>query len=586
MPDAAGWKLDDLYHDRSDAERDIGNLKDLMARFEEYRNKLESLNRKELESILRMLEKMHKLMDKLGNYAYLRFSEDTANQDASIFLTKINELESELESKTFFFKAWWARLDSRQTSSLEPDSEDFRHYLKLLKKRERYMLGEEAEKAISMKDLTASSGWVKLYEMVVSSFTYRLKLKNSYMKEDGRVKMFSTAELLQYIYSDNRYLRKAAYNSLLGKYRGNANILAEIYSNIVKNWLNEQVRLRHFPRPISARNFINDVSDEAVDALLSVCRENANVFHEYFKVKGKMLGIRMSRYDVYAPLNKKEGRYTFDEAIRFVLRAFNAFDSRFAELAKRVYDSGHIDHIVRQRKYSGAYCASPGVGETPYILMNFNGSMKDIYTLAHESGHAVHSQLASKHSQLTFHSPLVLAETASVFGEMLLYDSFSGNMDAAILSDRISQLYSTIQRQAYISIFEQEAFEMIGDSATYQEVCLTYKQKLREQLGPSVTIPDIFSYEWLYIPHIFKTPFYCYSYAFGNLLALSLFKLYKEEGRSFVPKYLKILSYGGSEEPDKILHEAGIEIESKSLWNNGFRIIREMISALKNMDLN
>ncbi|MEM3804036.1 MAG: M3 family metallopeptidase, partial [Conexivisphaerales archaeon] len=422
--------------------------------------------------------------------------------------------------------------------------------------------------------------------IVVSSFTYRLNVKGSYIKEDGRVKRFSTAELLQYIYSDKRYLRKAAYDCLLAKYRDNANILAEIYSNVAKNWLNEQVKLRHFSKPISARNFMNDVSDEAVDALLSSCSENADVFHEYFRIKGKMLGIRMSRYDIYAPLNQEAKKYTFEEAAKLVLGAFKAFDPKFAELAKRVYDSGHIDYTVRQRKYSGAYCSSPGVGATPYIMMNFNGSMKDIYTLAHESGHAVHSQLAMKHSQLTFHSPLVLAETASVFGEMLLYDSLSSKMNAAILSERLSQLYSTIQRQAYISIFEQKAFELIDNSATYQKLCDTYMQKLKEQLGPSVSVPRIFSYEWLYIPHIFKTPFYCYSYAFGNLLALSLFRLYKEEGRSFVPNYLRILSYGGSAEPAKILHEAGIEIESESFWRGGFRIIEDMISGLKNMALN
>jgi oligoendopeptidase F len=583
MKQESEWRLTDIYKSASELEQDITRIKRLVDDIEKSKKLLEHPTKEAVNDILKRLEKLAFILDKLENYSYLKFSQDTRIEESNSLLTKIRELSSQVNSKTVFFKLWWARIDSKLAKAVEPENSDFKRYLQLIRKKERYLLGEEAERAISLKDLTANAGWVKLYEMITSNFTYSLRVNGKYMKDDkGKVKLLSSGELVQYFYSSDPSLRKAAYDSLLGKYRDNSTLLSEIYINIVKDWMNEQVNLRNFQSAISARNVDNDISDKAVEALLSACRANASTFQDFFSLKSKLLGQKITRYDIYAPLEKESKKYTFPEAAKIVLDAFERFDEHFSSLAKNVISQQHIDYLPRAGKVSGAFCATPAAGYTPYILLNFTGDSKSVYTLAHESGHAVHSQLASNHSQLTFHAPLVLAETASVFGEMLLYDYLSGNQkSSSSLSHMLTQLYSTIQRQAYISIFEIDAFKQISNGSSLKGLCNLYLKNLQEQFGGSFTIPGIFSYEWLYIPHIFRTPFYCYAYAFGNLLALSLFNMYKEEGKSFVSKYIKILSCGGSESTAKILADSNIDIESRKFWDRGYKVVKNMLEELK-----
>lgn len=581
MKQESEWRLSDIYMSKGELEQDIARVERLVDDVEKSKKLLGHATNELVKDILKRLEEIAFILDKLENYSYLKFSEDTRKEENTALLTKIRELISQINSRTVFFKLWWARIDPKLANKIEPENPDFKRYLHLIKKRERYLLGEEAERAISLKDLTANAGWVKLYEMITSNFTYSLRVNGRYVRDNAnKVKQFSAGELIQYFYSSDPLLRRAAYNSLLGKYRDNSTLLSEIYINIVKDWVNEQISLRNFESPISARNADNDVSDKAVEALLSTCRANASTFQNFFSVKSKLLGQKITRYDIYAPLKKESKKYTFAEAAKIVFDAFKKFDEHFALLAKNVISQKHIDYSPRAGKVSGAFCATPAAGFTPYILLNFTGDSKSIYTLAHESGHAVHSQLASNHSQLTFHAPLVLAETASVFGEMLLYDYLSGNQkSSSSLSQMLTQFYSTIQRQAYISIFEIDAFESISKGSSLKDLCNLYSKNLLGQFGSSLIIPSIFSYEWLYIPHIFRTPFYCYAYAFGNLLALSLFNMYKEEGKSFVSKYMKILSYGGSESPAKILADSNIE--SREFWDRGYKVVKNMLEELK-----
>jgi oligoendopeptidase F len=224
----------------------------------------------------------------------------------------------------------------------------------------------------------------------------------------------------------------------------------------------------------------------------------------------------------------------------------------------------------------------------PYLLLNYSGRMRDAYTIAHESGHAVHSQLASSHSVLTFQPQLVLAETASVFGEMILYDRMmkqekDARLKKAILLDKISNLYATIGRQAYFVVFESDAHRAVTDGATVSNLCSIYRNNLKEQFGAAVEVSDEFQWEWASIPHMYHTPFYCYAYAFGNLLSLALYERYTEEGKEFVPTYLKVLSYGGSESPAKVLGGVGVDISSARFWQGGFDLIGRMVGELQKL---
>jgi oligoendopeptidase F len=257
-----------------------------------------------------------------------------------------------------------------------------------------------------------------------------------------------------------------------------------------------------------------------------------------------------------------------------------------AGLASKVFDENHLDSQARPGKRGGAFCYSDLPGVTPWVLVNFAGRPRDVATLAHELGHAVHGMLAGGHRTSTFQASLPLAETASVFAEMQLTQRLlSQEQDPAIRRDLLAHAvdgaYVTVMRQSYFTLFEREAHRMIVEGASFEEVSAAYMANLVDQFGDSVELSDEFKWEWISIPHIYNDPFYTYAYSFGQLLVLALYRQYRLEGAAFIPRYLKILSYGGSDAPAKILREAGLEIDKAAFWQGGFDALEEMITELE-----
>jgi len=271
-----------------------------------------------------------------------------------------------------------------------------------------------------------------------------------------------------------------------------------------------------------------------------------------------------------------------------VLDSFDTFNPEVGKLARRVFDENHLDSEVRKGKQSGAFCASVTPEMTPWVKLNFQGHADDVATMAHELGHAIHSMLAAHHSMFTFHSSLPLAETASTFGEMMLVDRLlAEEKDEAVRRDmlfrQMDDSYATIMRQTFFALFEKQAHEMVAQNASVEELSVAYLANLKEQFGEAVEVSDEFQWEWVSIPHIYHTPFYVYAYAFGQLLVLSLYQQYKAEGETFKPRYLKILSAGGSQAPAKILAEAGIDICSEKFWQGGFDVLAKTVDELEKM---
>jgi oligoendopeptidase F len=335
------------------------------------------------------------------------------------------------------------------------------------------------------------------------------------------------------------------------------------------------------------RNIGNDVDDKTIESLLQVCRKNTGVFQKFFTQKAKMLGMKkLRRYDIYAPSTSKlkEKNYSYDKSVKLVFDSLGKFSPDLEKFARRVFDEKHVDSSVRTGKRDGAFCSTLTPNLTPFVLVNFTGKSRDVFTLAHELGHAVHSIAAQKRSILVHDAPLPLAETASTFSELLLYDNISNeitdNEKKIMLSEKIDDLYATIMRQSFFTIFEKEAHEQIGNGTTIDEISKTYLKNLKEQFGNSVNLSDDFAIEWSCIPHFYHTPFYCYAYSFGNLLALSLFQRYKKEGNDFAPAYLSILSAGGSEKPETLLNEYGLDIRSPKFWQEGFNYIKTQVKEL------
>jgi oligoendopeptidase F len=378
-----------------------------------------------------------------------------------------------------------------------------------------------------------------------------------------------------------------AYQELYRVYAGDAPILGQIYQTIVRDWRNENMNLRHFTSPLAARNLGNDIPDEAVETLLEVCRRNAPIFQRYFRFKAKTINLpRLRRFDLYAPVAKSDKAYTFDQAAGMVLDAFKAFHPDFAKLARRVFDENHMDSEIRQGKQTGAFCAGLLPQLTPWVKLNFQGKADDVATMAHELGHAVHAMLADGHTTFTFHSSLPLAETASTFAEMVLIDRLlAEEKDPAVQRDilfrQVDDAYATIMRQAYFALFEKQAHEMVAQNASVDEIAAAYQENLKEQFGDAIELSDEFKWEWVSIPHIYLTPFYVYAYAFGQLLVFSLYRQFQQEGEAFKPRYIKILSAGGSQAPAQILAEAGIDIRSDKFWQGGFDALSALIGRLE-----
>jgi oligoendopeptidase F len=349
--------------------------------------------------------------------------------------------------------------------------------------------------------------------------------------------------------------------------------------------------MRHFSSPLAVRNLSNDIPDDVVDTLLGVCQDNISVFQRFFHLKARWLQLeQLRRYDIYAPVIKTEKKYGFSAAADMVFEAFQRFEPRIANLAQRVLDQNHLDSEVRRGKMSGAFCATVAPEITPWVLVNYQEKPDDVATLAHELGHAIHSQLAADHTLFTFHSSLPLAETASTFGEMLLVDHLLvTESDASVRQTmhfrQVDDAYATVMRQAYFAIFERQAHELVQQGATVDELSNVYLENLHNQFGDAVDVSDEFRWEWVSIPHIYQTPFYVYAYTFGQLLVLSLYQQYKVEGDTFKPRYLSLLSAGGSKSPEKILSDAGIDMHKGSFWQGGMDVIRGLVEQLETIPL-
>ncbi|HET6821685.1 MAG TPA: M3 family oligoendopeptidase, partial [Anaerolineales bacterium] len=515
-------------------------------------------------------------------FAGLSFAEDTQNQNAQSLLGRVQQFVAEMQNRTLFFNLWWKDLDDANAQRLMDASGDYRYYLEEIRHFKPHTLSEAEEKVINLKDVTGSSALVNLYDAVTNRYVFKLEV-------DGEVKELTRAQLQPYIQGPDPDLRARAYQELYRVFGEDGPVLGQMYQTRARDWHNENIALRKFSSPIAVRNLANDIPDEAVDVLMDVTKKNAKIFQRYFKMKAKYVGIeKLRRYDIYAPVAKSDKPFEFGEAARMVLESFSAFEPRVGELAQRVFDQDHLDSEVRKGKQGGAFCASINPENTPYVLMNYTGRARDVATLAHELGHAIHAMLASHHSTFTFHSSLPLAETASTFGEMMLTEKLlSEETDEAVRRDilfkQMDDAFATILRQIYFAMFERDAHEMIQKNASTDELSAAYMKNLEEQFGDSVELSEEFKWEWVSIPHIYHTPFYVYAYAFGQLLVFSLYQQYKAEGESFKPKYLKILSAGGSEAPEKILSEAGIDIRSAKFWQGGFDVLSRMVDELEKL---
>ena len=585
------WDLHDLIDDKSTSTfaNMVKGIKKDVNEFEANRQILKpDLDGPSFEGLVHKLENIMDVTSTVNSFAQLKYAADTSSNEAAALVLETEKMSSQISNQVLFFDLWFKKtLDSNNAERLiDSVSSVYREYLKHKRLVAKYSLNESEEKIINTLEVTGTGALEKIYDRMTNNFEFTVVKKHGKSK---RLKIFKNKEkLLSLVRSPKAYEREAAYKALFKTYEKNSGVLGEIYQNLVTQWRDENISIRGFKSPISVRNIYNNIDDTTVETLLRVCKKNAHLFHDYFVEKARLIGMnKLRRYDLYAPISSKNiPRITFRNATRLVLDTFDKFEPRFSQYTERLFNENHVDSEIRNGKTGSAFCYTVSPKRTPYVLLNFDGMMRDVSTMAHEFGHAIHSMFASDKPILVAHAPLPLAETASVFGEMLLneeiYKKLNRQKKKIFLAEQIDDIYATVMRQAFFTLFEIEAHKQIVENGiTIDNISDLYINNLRTQFGESIRISEDFKWEWLYIPHFYHTPFYCYAYSFGNLLVLSLYQQFREEGKSFISKYIKILSAGGSEKPETLLADSGFDITKASFWQQGFDLIKMKIDKLR-----
>jgi oligoendopeptidase F len=523
--------------------------------------------------IVKELEQLKVQSAKLSVSVHLTFCENVNNQQATALMSKVETFLAKIGNRLLFFSLWFKHLPEKKAKQLIAASDKYHYHFEMLRKTKKHMLKENEEQIINLKDTTGVSALTNVYNILTAQFVYVFQGKRR-----------TQEEMVTYVRSTSATVRQEAYQSLLAPYKKQKDVIGEIYKNIINDWREESVGLRKYKNPINVRNVANDMPDKAIEAMLRVCDRNQKVFHTFFELKRKKLGLKkLRRYDLYAPLKEEKATIPYDKAVQMVLETFAGFHPRFHKYAEHIITGKHVHSKVQQGKRSGAFCCPVSTQVAPYVLLSYTGKYRDVSTLAHELGHGIHFMLSASQTEFTHDACLPLAETASIFSEMLLSEKMlRENQDAAkaMLFTKIDDLYASISRQAGFVRFEEKAHEMMREGKTIEEMSDEYLKMLKKQLGSKIEVDNIYRYEWAYIPHIFHTPFYCYAYAFGNLLTLALYAMYKKQGKPFADKVVKMLSKGGSESPVKIAKIVGADITSEKFWEQGFTVVKEMVKQV------
>lgn len=517
-------------------------------------------------------------------YAQLLFYADSLDSEHTRLVAKVRDVWQKVQEETLFFELEVLALDEelyqalRSSESVSP----YAHYLSNLRAHAPYSLSEKEEQALKRKDLSGRDAFVQLFDELTSSLTYRYRFPDETEERDT-----TGEELLALIYHPDRRVRETAFATFLDKHAEQSLVLTSCFNNVLLDH-GKEAELRGYPDLMTPTHLSNETDPQMVEKLLAVTEQHYPLAQEYFELKRGLLGLdKLKNTDLYAPVVAETRQYSFAEALELVLDAFRGFDPEMAEIVMRLVASGRLDVAPRPGKAGGAFCMGLYPGADPFVLLNFTGSLRDVTTLAHELGHAIHYILSFKQNYFDYHASLPMAETASVFAEMLLTRSLldrepDRQTRIALLSAKIEEIIATTCRQTVLTRFEQAAHARRGQELlAADELCEMWLAENARLLGDKVEMIDSYRWGWSYISHFMHARFYCYSYVFGELLVLSLYQKYRKEGQPFVPAYLEMLRAGGSQRPECLVKKMGIELDSPDFWVQGYALVRELIEELK-----
>jgi oligoendopeptidase F len=587
---AAGvrWDLSDLYPEPADPaiERDLDGAEAAAARFaERYRGRVASLDAPALAVALDALEALLEPAGRAGAFASLRFAADTSAPAHGALLQHVQQRGSAVRNAVVFFQLEWVALDDARAASLlaSPALSRRRHLLESMRRYRPHVLSEPEERIVEELANTGERAWGRLFDEILAAARFRVTL-------DGETRELSEEETLSLLYDAERERRRAAAVGLTAGLRQHARILAFVFNTLVQNKATED-RLRAYPDPLAARHLSNEIDAASVGALLGASERAFPIVQRYYRLKARLLGLdTLLDYDRYAPIGEAHSHVPFDDARRIVLDAYRDFSPDMAELAARFFERRWIDAELRPGKRGGAFSASTVPSVHPYVLLNYTGTLRDVMTVAHELGHGVHQSLAREQGLFEQDTPLTLAETASVFGEMLVFrrlvrEEHDPKTRLALLCGKLEDAFATVFRQVVMTRFEEKlhAARRSEGELPIDRISALWLEANAPMHGDAVRLTDDYAWWWLYIPHFVHSPFYCYAYAFGELLVLALLRRYDEEGEAFVPRYLALLRAGGSQAPATLLAKLGLDVTDPRFWDGGLAVLEGMVGEAEKL---
>jgi len=580
------WDLKDLYSSQNDKRlmRDLNIIKNETSKFEKkYVNRVKSLTAENLFNAINKLEQIDVIMDKILSYAHLLVAENGNNEKNKIFYQQMQETITNYASSIIFFTLELNQITDTKLTKLVKNKKLKIYKNWIINKRsfKPYQLDLKIEKILQDKSITSHSAWIRLFDDLIASLKFTFKKKQ-----------LTSAQIFNLLSDTNESNRKLAAKSVGNVLGSNIKLFASITNTLAKdksindNW-------RKLPTPVSARNLSNVVEDSVVDSLVSsVVESYPKLSHRYYSLKAKWFKKKYLMYwDRNAPLPFQSSKiFTWKEAKNTVINAYSEFNSDIGSIVKKFFDEKWIHAPVLEGKSPGAFAASTVASVHPFILVNFQGKTRDVATLAHELGHGVHQYLAGK-NQTHFNSstPLTLAETASVFGEMLTFKSIliqakSKKERKALLANKVEDMLNTVVRQIAFFQFEKEVHTLRKNSElSINKICSIWMNVQKSSLGPSIKYEEEYKYYWSYIPHFIHSPFYVYAYAFGDCLVNSLFNTYEVGLKNFDNKYIDLLKSGGSKKYNELFKPFNLDLSKKSFWKKGLSVIENLIDELETL---
>ena len=566
------WNLADLCQDADEARLqwdDVSTTADSIA--SRYRGRIGELDAAELRELLDELDELEQEISRLQVYSYLRLSMAATDVDANDLATFSRQHGSEIENALVFVALEWIAVDDARAEELLASDElaGYAHKLRVERLEKPYVLTELEEQALNARRPMVAA-WQALHDRQVST------MEVPFDAGEG-TQPHGVSQLLSYLYRPERELRMRAIETLYEGLAPRADVLSAAYDALVGDRLTTD-RLRGYANPMQPTNMANELDDEIVEAMMTATEEAYPIARKWFSAKAKLLGLdKLALADQYAPIGDPR-QFSWDEAVEIVDSSYNRFAPRLGEIFRACLDAGHVDVLPRQGKATGAYCT--GVSKTilPYVLMNFTNRLRDVSTLAHEFGHATHNVLALENQTFrSYRTGIPLAEVPSTFAQSIADDYLLQNESdpgtrAALASDRLENAFAAIYRQTVLARFEQRAYAVRADgrSLATERLNELWWEENSKYYGDALDLPEGYHLGWAYIPHFIHVRFYTYAYSFAALVALLLYRRYREDADDFGPKYLELLQAGGSASPADVLAPFGLDLRSTDTWREAF----------------